>query len=80
MASQNLRARPVLLIAEGGQLIAYIKSTPPAPGMAEILYPGERAARTRRDRLRHGIDVDPETWHRLQDLARARGIQVPDSV
>jgi LDH2 family malate/lactate/ureidoglycolate dehydrogenase len=66
--------------AEVRQLIAYIKSTPPAPGMAEILYPGERAARTRRDRLRHGIDVDPETWHRLQDLARARGIQVPDSV
>jgi LDH2 family malate/lactate/ureidoglycolate dehydrogenase len=66
--------------AEVRQLIAYVKSAPPAAGMAEILYPGERAARRRRDRLRHGIDVAPETWHRLQDLARARGIQVPDSV
>ena len=62
------------------QLIAYIKSAPPASGVAEILYPGERAARTRRDRLRYGIDIDPETWHRLHNLARARGIPVPDSV
>jgi LDH2 family malate/lactate/ureidoglycolate dehydrogenase len=65
--------------AEVRQLIAYIKSSPPTSGVSEILYPGERAARTRRDRLRHGIDLDPETWHRLQTLAWTRNIQVPDS-
>jgi uncharacterized oxidoreductase len=62
------------------QLIAYIKSCPPAPGVEEILYPGERAGRIRRHRLRSGIDIDPETWQRLQNMARERGIQVPDSV
>jgi LDH2 family malate/lactate/ureidoglycolate dehydrogenase len=66
--------------AEVQQLIAYVKSAPPASEMAEILYPGERAARTRRDRLHYGVDIDPETWHRLRNLAQARGIQVPDSV
>jgi LDH2 family malate/lactate/ureidoglycolate dehydrogenase len=66
--------------AEVQQLIAYIKSCPPASGVDEIVYPGERAARTRRYRLRHGIDIDPETWSRLRDIARERGIQVLESV
>jgi uncharacterized oxidoreductase len=66
--------------AEVQQLIAYIKSCPPASGADEIVYPGERTARTRRYRLRHGIDIDPETWSRLHDIARQRGIQVPESV
>ena len=66
--------------AEVQELMTYIKRCPPASGVDAILYPGERAAETRRYRLRHGIDIDPETWSRLEDLARARGIQVPESV
>jgi LDH2 family malate/lactate/ureidoglycolate dehydrogenase len=66
--------------AEVQQLIIYIKSCPPASGVDGIVYPGERAAQTRRSRLRHGIDIDPKTWSRLQDIARERGIQVPESV
>jgi LDH2 family malate/lactate/ureidoglycolate dehydrogenase len=66
--------------AEVRDLIAYIKSCPPASGVDEIVYAGERAAHTRRHRLRHGIEIDPETWGRLRTLAQARGIQVPDSV
>jgi LDH2 family malate/lactate/ureidoglycolate dehydrogenase len=65
--------------AEVQQLIAYIQSCPPASGVDRIVYPGERAARTRRYRLRHGIDIAPETWSRLQDIARQHGIQVPES-
>jgi LDH2 family malate/lactate/ureidoglycolate dehydrogenase len=66
--------------AEVRDLIAYIKSCPRASGVDEILYAGERAARIRRHRLRHGIDIDPETWSRLQSVAQERGIRVPDSV
>jgi LDH2 family malate/lactate/ureidoglycolate dehydrogenase len=62
------------------RLIAHLKSAPPVSNTAEILYPGERAARIRQHRLRHGIDIGPETWHRLQSLGRERGIQVPDGV
>jgi hydroxycarboxylate dehydrogenase B len=66
--------------AEVRRLIDYIKSCPTTSGVDEIVYPGERAARTRSCRQRHGITIDPETWQRLQTLAQARGIQVPDSV
>jgi LDH2 family malate/lactate/ureidoglycolate dehydrogenase len=47
--------------------------------MAEIVYPGEQAAGLRLERRRRGIDVDFETWQRLEVLARQRSIQVPSS-
>jgi hydroxycarboxylate dehydrogenase B len=62
------------------RLIAYIKSCPHASGVDEIVYPGERAARTRRYRQGHGIEIDAETWRLLHALAQAYGIQVPESV
>jgi uncharacterized oxidoreductase len=61
-------------------LLSYIKSCPPTTEDDEIVYPGERAARTRCYRQRHGIPIDSETWRRFQTIAQARGIQVPDSV
>jgi LDH2 family malate/lactate/ureidoglycolate dehydrogenase len=66
--------------AEVRSLIAHIKSCPCASGVDEIVYPGERAARIRRYRRRHGIAIDPETWLALGTIAQERGIQVPDSV
>jgi LDH2 family malate/lactate/ureidoglycolate dehydrogenase len=66
--------------AEVRDLIAYIKSCPRASGVDEIFYAGERAARLRRHRLRHGIDLDPEIWSRLRSIAQERGVRVPDSV
>jgi LDH2 family malate/lactate/ureidoglycolate dehydrogenase len=66
--------------AEVRNLIAHIKSCPCATGVDEIVYPGERAARIRRYRRRHGIAIDPETWLGLGTIAQERGIQVPDSV
>jgi LDH2 family malate/lactate/ureidoglycolate dehydrogenase len=66
--------------AEVSDLIAYIKSCPRDSGVDELVYPGERAAHTRRYRWRYGIEVELETWRRLQIIAQERGIQVPDSV
>ena len=66
--------------ADVRDLIAHLKSCPRAPGVEEIVYPGERAARLRHYRRRHGIAIDPETWQRLGTMAQERGIQVPDSV
>jgi uncharacterized oxidoreductase len=65
--------------AEVQDLLAYLKSGPPTAGISEILYPGEQAARTRQHRLTTGIEIDLETWRRLQTIAREHGIQVPDS-
>jgi hydroxycarboxylate dehydrogenase B len=66
--------------SEVRRLVAYIKSCPHATGVDEIVYPGERAAQTRRYRRQHGIEIDPETWRLLRTIAQEHGIQVPDSV
>ena len=60
--------------------IGYIKNSPHVSGVDEIVYPGERAAHTRLYRRRHGIEVDSETWRRLQIVAQERGIQVPGDI
>jgi LDH2 family malate/lactate/ureidoglycolate dehydrogenase len=65
--------------AEVRSLITYVRSCPHGTGVDEIVYPGQRAARTRRYRRRYGIEIDPETWRRLRTIAQERGIQVPDS-
>jgi hydroxycarboxylate dehydrogenase B len=66
--------------AEVRRLVAYIKSCPHASGVDEIVYPGERAAHTRRYRRAHGIEIDSETWRLLHTIAQEHGIQVPESV
>lgn len=43
------------------ETIAYVKSSPPAPGFTEVLVPGELEFRTLRRREREGIPVDPAT-------------------
>jgi uncharacterized oxidoreductase len=61
-------------------LITYVKNCPPSAAREDIVYPGERAARTARYRRRYGIEIDEETWRRLRTIAEERGVQVPDSV
>jgi LDH2 family malate/lactate/ureidoglycolate dehydrogenase len=51
-----------------GELVRHVKTSPPAPGQAEVLVAGELEARTRRQRLREGIPVEPATWEALQQL------------
>lgn len=48
------------------EAIAYIKSSPPAPGFTEVLVPGELEFRTLRRRKREGIPVDPATLDALR--------------
>lgn len=49
--------------------IARLKALPPAEGVAEVLYPGERGARTERARRAGGIPLSPETVAALAPLA-----------
>jgi LDH2 family malate/lactate/ureidoglycolate dehydrogenase len=48
--------------ARVSEYLARIKASPVAPGFAEILYPGERAYRVRRERLASGIPIEDEVW------------------
>jgi ureidoglycolate dehydrogenase (NAD+) len=51
-----------------GRLVHHVKSSPPAPGLPEVLVPGELEAKTKRHRLREGIPVEPATWEVLQQI------------
>jgi uncharacterized oxidoreductase len=53
-----------------GGLLRHVKCSPPAPSVSEVLVPGEHEARTRQQRLRDGIPVEPAVWQPILELAR----------
>ena len=52
----------------------YLKETPAAEGVAEVLYPGEVEHRNTTHREADGIPVDDKTWGQLVDLAARFGL------
>ena len=52
----------------------FLKSSRPAPGFTEVLYPGEIEWRTAQERLRAGVPIDDTTWKTIQDLADSLGV------
>jgi LDH2 family malate/lactate/ureidoglycolate dehydrogenase len=63
-----------------GTLVERMKTQPRAAGFDEILVPGEREARTARDRGRHGIPLSAEVVAALQAEAQTAHIAFPDAV
>ena len=59
---------------EVGNLSAYMKDTPLAPGFNEILYPGEKETKTTKERLQTGIEIPAPTWKQVRDLIDEYGI------
>ncbi|MBM4075618.1 MAG: Ldh family oxidoreductase, partial [Planctomycetes bacterium] len=51
-------------------MIAYMKSSQPAPGFTEVLVPGELEFRTQQQRTETGIEVDDVTWSAIVKHAR----------
>jgi uncharacterized oxidoreductase len=47
-------------------LCAHVRTAPVAPGVTEVMVPGQAEANTRRQRLRDGIPVDESTWSLLK--------------
>jgi uncharacterized oxidoreductase len=56
-------------------LIAYLKSTPAAPGQ-EVLYPGEVEERSERERRERGIPLPEQTVKNLQGELDRFGISM----
>ena len=55
-------------------LATHVKSSPPVPGVTEVLAPGELEAKTRRQRLREGIPVEPATLELIRQLLDRFGL------
>ena len=52
----------------------WVKSSPPAPGVDAVMFPGEPERKSRADREANGIPVDDNTWEQLLASARDVGI------
>jgi uncharacterized oxidoreductase len=70
VSPQNFRS-------EVDDLIRYLKTSPVAPGVSEIMYPGEPEARAEAERRQKGIFVEDETWGQIAQAARDLGVAVP---
>lgn len=57
-------------------LVSHVKSCPPAPGVIEVVVPGELEFRTRAERLQTGIPIGDATWNLLCDSATHAGIDL----
>lgn len=66
-----------LALDEFDQIVAryaeHIKSSRRAPGVDEILLPGEIEQRRRRERAAAGVPIPDETWRQLSELAERLG-------
>ncbi len=60
--------------AQVEDFIRHVKASRPAQGLSEVLIPGERASRTRRERLEKGIPLEETTCEDLNALADELGI------
>jgi LDH2 family malate/lactate/ureidoglycolate dehydrogenase len=51
-----------------------IKAVPPAPGVEEVLLPGEPERRARAERERNGVAVEEATLEAIREVARSVGV------
>ncbi|MFQ5895469.1 MAG: Ldh family oxidoreductase [Nitrospinota bacterium] len=61
------------------EFVREVKSSPPAPGVREILLPGERSYRERERRLRDGIPIVEEVWGEVAAVARGLEVELPST-
>lgn len=57
-----------------------IKGLQREPGVAELLYPGERGGRAFAERSSKGIPIGPAAWKKLSEDARKLGVEVPEPI
>ena len=53
----------------------FVKTSPPAKGFKEVLYPGELEWRTEQQRRRDGIFVEDATWQQLWTLVQEHRLE-----
>lgn len=56
--------------------VTELKTSRKAPGVQEILVPGEPEFRTREKRLRDGIPIADEVWAEIKEIAEELGVSV----
>ena len=54
----------------------FVKTSPPAAGFTEVLYPGEPEYRTEQTRRKDGIFVEDETWEQITTMMKDLKVEV----
>lgn len=57
-----------------------LKTTPPAPGFAEVLVPGDFERRARAERLAHGIELPGPIYEQIQACAGKLNVSTDESI
>jgi uncharacterized oxidoreductase len=65
-------------LREATQLADYVRTTPRAPGIGEILLPGDPERKTLEKRSAEGIPIEDAHWSKLSELAVRLGTPLPD--
>ena len=73
---ETFGGRDCFLESAGG-LAEFVRATPRAPGVEEIILPGDPERRTRERRQAEGIPIADGTWGHLTRLAAELGVQIP---
>jgi uncharacterized oxidoreductase len=60
--------------ADMDRYTAWVKASPPAPGVEAVQFPGDPERHCAQERQRDGIPVDQGTWAQLLDVAKAVGV------
>jgi LDH2 family malate/lactate/ureidoglycolate dehydrogenase len=60
--------------SETSQMVQFIKDTPLAQGFEQVLYPGEKEAKSRKARIEAGVDIEDETWNQAMALVKTYGV------
>jgi uncharacterized oxidoreductase len=59
---------------DAARYVDFVKSSRPTIPGGEILVPGERESRTRRQRLADGVPLPDDTWAAIVETARSVGL------
>lgn len=59
---------------QAADLVAWVKSAEPAPGVPEVMVPGEPEARMEAERRAGGIPVEDETWRQIEAIRTELGL------
>jgi len=62
--------------ARASEFIEQVKSSRKAPGVGEIMVPGEPEQKMRERRLREGIPIADEVWTELEQIAKELGVKL----
>jgi uncharacterized oxidoreductase len=64
---------------EADAFLDWVKASPVANGVEQILVPGEPERRNRHERETNGVPVDAETWRQIREAACSLGMPADEA-